>query len=333
CKGCRTDCPAGVDMAWLKARHQDAHPPVRGTDRLRRRLVADAPALLALASRAPALANALAAMPGSRRVARLAGLHPQRRPPKLAARSLRALAADRPHQAAPDVALFVDTFTDLLEPEIGVAALRYLDAAGARVVLAPNVCCGRTDISAGRLDRARERARENVRRLAPLARAGIAIAGLEPSCILTFRDEVPRLLDDDPDARAVAGAAFLIEEVIDRWPAPSLRPSARPYVVHPHCHAKALGARDAAASALAAVPGAQVQTLDAGCCGMAGSFGMQLERFELSKAIAGDRLLPELARRPAAVVVAGGTSCRTQIRDLAGVRAVHPVQALASQLA
>ncbi len=332
CKGCRTDCPAGVDLAWAKARHQQAHPPGGAVARLRELLLADAPALLALAGRAPVLANALGGMPGSGRLARLAGLHPQRRPPRLALRSLRALASGRPRQQRPDVALFVDTFTNLLEPEIGLAALRYLDAAGARPVLADNVCCGRADISAGRLDRARDRARDNVRRLAPLARAGVVIAGLEPSCIMTFRDEVPRLLPGDADARDVAASAFLIEEVLDRWPAPSLAAAPAPYVVHPHCHAKALGARDAAARALAAIPGARVTTLDAGCCGMAGSFGHRLDRYELSRRIAADRLLPELARRPEAIVVAGGTSCRSQIRDLGRVEAVHPVQALAARL-
>jgi Fe-S oxidoreductase len=230
------------------------------------------------------------------------------------------------------VAVFVDTFTDLLEPEIGVAALRYLDAAGARAALAPNVCCGRPDISVGRLDRARRRARENARRLAPLARAGVSIVGLEPSCILTFRDEAPRLLPDDPDVQAVAAAVFVIEDVLDRWSVPSLIPAPAPYVVHPHCHAKALGRRDAVGAVLGAIPDADVQTLDAGCCGMAGSFGYRLERYELSTAIAGDRLLPELARRPGAIVVASGTSCRTQIRDLAGLEAVHPMQALAARL-
>jgi Fe-S oxidoreductase len=228
--------------------------------------------------------------------------------------------------------VFVDTFTDLVEPEIGIAALQYLDRAGVRAGLAPNVCCGRADISVGRLDRARERVQENVRRLAPLARAGVVIAGLEPSCILTFRDEALRLLPDDPDVEAVAGAAFLLEEVLERWPTPSLSTAQSPYVVHPHCHAKALGTRRAAGAALARIPGAEVQTLDAGCCGMAGSFGYRLERYELSKAIAADRLLPELARRPGAIVVAGGTSCRAQIRDLAGLDAVHPIQALAAQL-
>jgi FAD/FMN-containing dehydrogenase/Fe-S oxidoreductase len=332
CKGCRTECPAGVDLAWLKARHQDAHPPTAPGARLRRRLLAETPALLGLAGRAPQLANALAAMPESRRLAKLAGLDPQRRPPRLAPRSLRKLTTNRPHAAQPDIAVFLDTFTNLLEPKVGLAALRYLDAAGARAVLAPNVCCGRADISVGRLDRARRRTRENARRLAPLARAGVLIVGLEPSCILTFRDEASRLLPDDPDVQAVAAAAFLIEEVLDRWPVPPLTPAPARYLVHPHCHAKALGARDAAGAVLGAIPGATVQMLDAGCCGMAGSFGYRRERYELSKAIAGDRLLPQLAHRPDAIVVAAGTSCRAQIRDLAGIEALHPMQALAARL-
>ncbi|HLH64766.1 MAG TPA: FAD-binding and (Fe-S)-binding domain-containing protein [Solirubrobacteraceae bacterium] len=332
CKGCRTECPAGVDMAWLKARHLHAHPPAGAVARLRRRLVAELPALLRLGSRAPALANALPAAPGFDRALALAGLDARRRAPRLAPRTLRTLAAGSPAVAEPDVALFVDTFSDVLEPEIGLAALRYLRAAGARPVLAPNVCCGRADISAGRLDRARRRARENVRRLAPLARAGVPIAGLEPSCVLTLRDEAPRLLDGDPDALAVARASFLAEELLDRWPVPPLRPAEASFLVHPHCHARAAGAAGAPAAALSAIPGASVRTLDAGCCGMAGAFGLRRGSFELSRAIAADRLLPAIAGEPGAVVVAGGTSCRAQLRDLAGIRALHPMQALAGAL-
>ncbi len=197
-----------------------------------------------------------------------------------------------------DVALFVDTFTQWLEPDIGLAALDYLDAAGAHPAVAPNVCCGRTYISAGMLDEARQLAVENVRRLLPLATSGVPIVGLEPSCILTLRDELTKLLPGDDDARTVSRHVLLFEEALDRWETPRLNPLEAAVIVHPHCHTKALARPGATAEAIGRIPAARVEMLDAGCCGMAGSFGYRSETYDLSVAMAKDRLRAGRQREP-----------------------------------
>jgi FAD/FMN-containing dehydrogenase/Fe-S oxidoreductase len=329
CKACISECPAGVDVAWLKAQHLAARPGRRSR---RERALADLPTTLARLGRVPHIANGVARTPLAVPLRRMLGLHPRRPLPRVARRPLRALAAGRYGARSVGAVLFVDTFTEWLEPEIGLAALDYLDAAGAAPALAPNVCCGRTYISAGMLDEATRLAEENVRRLLPLAQAGVPILGLEPSCILTLRDELPKLVPGE-EARTIARSALLLEEALERFDAPRLRRATTPMVVHPHCHARALSQAGAIAAALARIPGAEIETLDAGCCGMAGGFGYRRERFALSRAMAERALLPALRERPGAVVVAHGTSCRSQLADLAGIRALHPAQVLAGQLA
>jgi FAD/FMN-containing dehydrogenase/Fe-S oxidoreductase len=332
CKACRTECPAGVDLAWIKAQHLDARHAEKGIG-ARDRAFADVPVTLARLARAPRTSNLLARSPLGVLQRRRLGVHRNRRLPLLARRSFRDLTDGRYGPRRVDVALFVDTFTQWLEPDIGLAALDYLDAAGAHPAVAPNVCCGRTYLSAGMLDEARQLAVENVRRLLPLATSGVPIVGLEPSCILTLRDELVKLLPGDDDARTVSRHVLLFEEALDRWETPRLRPLEAAVIVHPHCHTKALARPGATAEAIGRIPAARVETLDAGCCGMAGSFGYRTENYDLSVAMAKDRLLPAVAAAPGAIVVAQGTSCRSQIADLAARRAVHPAQLLADQLA
>jgi Fe-S oxidoreductase len=158
----------------------------------------------------------------------------------------------------------------------------------------------------------------------------VPIVGVEPSCVLTLRDEALRLLPGDENARTVARQVFLIEEVLDRFGELPLAPLEQPVLVHPHCHAKALADPAAPARALQRAPGAQVTTIDAGCCGMAGAFGYRLANRELSHAMARDRLLPAIEAQPDAMVVAQGTSCRAQLHDVGGVKAVHPIQLLSA---
>jgi len=332
CKACRSDCPAGVDMAWIKTQHLDSQHADHGIHR-RDRAFAELPVTLHRLARMPRTANLLAASPVGTLQRRRLGIHRSRRLPRLARYGFRALTDGRYGPRRVDVALFVDTFTQWLEPDIGLAALDYLDAAGAHPAVAPNVCCGRTYLSAGMLDEARQLAVENVRRLLPLATSGVPIVGLEPSCILTLRDELVKLLPGDDDARTVARQVLLFEEALDRWETPSLKPLEAAVVVHPHCHTKALARPAAITEAVKRIPGARVETLDAGCCGMAGSFGYRAEHYELSVAMARDRLLPAIDANRDAIVVAQGTSCRGQIGDLAARRAVHPAQLLADQLA
>jgi FAD/FMN-containing dehydrogenase/Fe-S oxidoreductase len=327
CKACKGECPAGVDMAWIKA-EVTAERHLHGRATRAERAFAHLPERLARAARMPRTANAVAGSPIGRYALRRLGFDPQRKLPRLARTGFRELAEGRYGVRRVDVALFVDTFTQWIEPDVGMAALDVFDAIGATPAIAPNVCCGRTFISGGFLDEARYLAAENVRRLLPLAAAGVPLVGLEPSCVLTLRDELLRLLPGDEDARLVARHVFLFEEVLDRWDALDLAPLDRTVLVHPHCHARALADPHATARALSRAPGADVRTLDAGCCGMAGAFGYRLANRALSFAMANDRLVPAIREHPGAVLVAHGTSCRAQIRDVAGVEARHPAQLL-----
>ncbi len=230
------------------------------------------------------------------------------------------------------VVLLDDCFTTFQEPHIGRAAVAVLERMGYAVELA-GVCCGRAMISKGFLTDARDVARRGIRRLAKAAADGVPVLGLEPSCVLTLADEWPELVPG-PQAKAVAAAA----ELADAWVARqvgdsevSLAVSPHPgkAVFHPHCHQRALVGAAGTAAALKLVPGLGVTVLDAGCCGMAGAFGYEKEHFDVSLRIANLQLAPALAAAPDAVVVATGTSCRHQIRDVTGRHAVHPMELLA----
>ena len=235
---------------------------------------------------------------------------------------------------APDIVLLADTFNRYFEPENLRAAKRVLDAAGIKAAVAtPDaggrpLCCGRTFLSAGLVDKAREEAQNLVRALLPHARAGRPIVGLEPSCLLALRDEVPGLLPG-PDAEVVAKAAVLFEELIAdraergelslplRAPAPRL-------LLHGHCHQKAFGVMSAVERTLKLLPDTEIEAVETSCCGMAGSFGYGADTHAVSLKMGELDLLPAVrARAPDTIVVADGTSCRHQIRDGAGADAVH----------
>jgi len=244
------------------------------------------------------------------------------------------------------VILFPDTFTTYNDPQIGQAAVRVLEGAGYDVLL-PRVpiCCGRPMISKGLLDDAKALARQQLEWLAPYAEAGLSIIGLEPSCILTFRDEYPDLLDD-PRAQVLARQSFLVDEFLarelregratlrfraDRYGEDAHPP--RSYLLHGHCHQKALVGTSHALELLRLIPNAQAREVDSGCCGMAGSFGYEAEHYAISQAIGERALFPAVrALAPAAEVVAMGTSCRQQIADGTGRRARHLVEVLAEAI-
>jgi Fe-S oxidoreductase len=234
------------------------------------------------------------------------------------------------------VLLLDDCFMSLYEPQIGRAAVRVLEHAGYTVELARLTCCCRPMISKGMLEPSRRLVQEQAPRLAARLADGLPILGLEPSCLLTLSDEWPELVPG-PETRQIAAAA----ELADGWLARQakegrcglvLSPRAQKTLLHGHCHQKALTGVAPSASALRMVPHLKVETLDAGCCGMAGSFGFEREHYDLSVAIAGLALLPALAADPEALVVATGTSCRHQIKDLAGRKALHPLEVLAAGL-
>jgi Fe-S oxidoreductase len=238
------------------------------------------------------------------------------------------------------MALFVDTFTNYFHPSVGMAGLSAIERLGYGVALAPNVCCGRPFISQGLLDDARRRAQKNAARLFPLAEAGQPLVFLEPSCLSAVREDAPDLLagDDRRKAKAVAKRSMLFEEWLEaealagRAPL-QLRAGPKRVVLHGHCHQKAMDALAPAKALLARIPGVTVVDPDAGCCGMAGSFGYMRDHFDVSRAIGERRLLPAArALGDDAVLVASGTSCRQQILDFTGVRALHAAELVHSLL-
>ncbi|MDX6646277.1 MAG: hypothetical protein QOK40_2004, partial [Miltoncostaeaceae bacterium] len=235
----------------------------------------------------------------------------------------------RPTAGGRPVALVADTFTRYLHPAAGDAAVRVLTAAGASVQVVDPGCCGRALLSQGLVSAARRTARRALDRLAPHALAGRPIVVLEPSCWSMLADDLPDLLPDDPRARWVAESARTFERALLDLGGLELRPAGETDVlVHAHCHARALGGGADALAALRLLPHAIVRESGAGCCGMAGAFG--LLHPELSRRIAEQRLAP--AARAAGAVVAAGSSCRAQVERTTGRPALHPAEHLAAHL-
>jgi Fe-S oxidoreductase len=234
------------------------------------------------------------------------------------------------------VGLFIDTFTEYYYPSIGQAAVRVLESVGCRVEPVPLSCCGRPMISNGMLRQAQALGIRTLERLRPFVSAGVPIVGLEPSCLVTFRDEYPDLLPG-PSAESAARATYALEEYLALLAAAGIRPPYAPgnmrVLMHGHCHQKAMIRTTPALAALRAVPGSTVDEIDSGCCGMAGSFGVEREHYDISLSM-GERVLFKAVRAAAAdtVVVASGTSCRQQIAHGTGRRAVHLAEALALAL-
>lgn len=334
CKACKAECPAQVDLAamkaeWLAWRWREQTPP------LRTRLFAHLPVVSRRVAGplAPA-ANRLANGALGRAVRRRIGITPERALPAFARRPFTKHGARSRH--GDRVALFADTFARFHEPAIPRAAVRVLEAAGFAVDVLPYRCCGRTLLSAGFLRAARRRAEALVAAYARVVEAGVPVVGLEPSCVLTFRDELLRLLPHDARARALAQVALTFEEFVAahraRFEAVFGSAERGTALLHPHCHQKALGQPGAGEACLAAA-GFAVEVPDAGCCGMAGAFGYEAEHVALSRAMGERALAPAVRAAPAAtVVVAAGTSCRAQVADLTGRRAVHPAEVLAAAL-
>jgi Fe-S oxidoreductase len=348
CKGCRRECPTGVDMARMKIEVTAQRKAALGHT-LRDRLVAALPELAPFASRVPGLLNArnrigwLAHL-GERTLGLAAGRRlPRWRGDTFARRAVALGLASRDAALAADKAavLFVDTFNAAFEPDNAVAAVRVMQAAGYAVhVPAPRgaaLCCGRTALAAGMPERARIRARRLVETLLPFAERGLAIVGLEPSCLLTLRDEF-LAMGLGPGAETVARQALLFEEFIAREAAaarfaPRFRPARARMLVHGHCHQKAFGAMPSVLEALKLLPQAQVSLVESSCCGMAGTFGYEAEHHAISMKMAELALLPAVRAVPEALIVADGTSCRHQIADGSGREALHVARVLAEHLA
>jgi FAD/FMN-containing dehydrogenase/Fe-S oxidoreductase len=336
CKGCSSDCPAGVDMATYKA--EVLYQRYRRRPRPRAHYsLGWLPRWAALAARAPGLANAaLSRGPLAALAKRLGGIDARRPLPEFAAETFRDWFAARrpePGPAGTPVLLWVDTFTDHFTPEVGRAAVRVLEAAGYSVrITGEPVCCGLTWISTGQLTGARRQLRRTLRALDPAVRSGIPIVGLEPSCTAVLRGEMAELLPGDPRAPKVRAATRTLAELLaatGTWSPPDL--TGVRAVAQPHCHHHAVMGwhQD---SELLARAGAEVSAVG-GCCGLAGNFGVERGHYEVSVAVARTALLPAVrGAAPGTVVLADGFSCRTQLDQLAKVRGVHLAQLLASRL-
>jgi Fe-S oxidoreductase len=220
--------------------------------------------------------------------------------------------------------LFNDTFLNHYHPEIGIAAIELLERGGYAVNAIRPGCCGRPLISQGLLGEAQVNAAKLIEALAPIAERGEKIVFCEPSCLSAIKEDVPALLrgEEEQRARSVAKACVLFDEFAAQLDLP-LRPGPSRILLHGHCHQKSMGLLSASVALLSRIPGATVVDLDAGCCGMAGSFGYG--HYDVSVAIANRRLLPAVKEmKPGDVLAATGTSCRQQVKDLAGAAALHP---------
>jgi FAD/FMN-containing dehydrogenase/Fe-S oxidoreductase len=343
CKACKSECPSNVDMAKLKAEFQHAYY----ADRVRPRgdyLVKNIDLLSPLAARWAGIVN----WTGRQRFVRglleaITGIDRRRSLPEFHRNHFRRWFRQRTSKrkttqdtGQPSVILLDDCFTTFQEPSIGQAAVEILEQAGYRVELA-GFCCGRAMISKGFLQEARELASKTVPRLAERARQGVPILGLEPSCILTLADEWPELVPG-MHSQLVAAMAEPVESWLAKQAAAGtidlsfLAPTSPPVLLHTHCHQRALAGTSGTVSALRLIRNLNVSVLDAGCCGMAGAFGYEKTHYDISLAIAQLELIPALQAAPAATVIATGTSCRHQIRDLTGRMAYHPVELLAQSL-
>ena len=339
CKGCKAECPSNVDMAKMKYEFLHHYHAVNGLP-LRNRLFGHIARLSWLGSRLAPISNWIArSRPNRWLMERVAGID-RRRPLPAFARETFTDWFDR--RRAPveaprgDVVLFHDTFITYNAPEIGRAAVELLEVAGYRVQLVDKKCCGRPLISKGMLDEAKAHAEWNVARLLPWVDRGVAIVGLEPSCLLTLRDETVELVRTD-EARRVAASAFLLEEFLLRERArgltlPFANGHARKALLHGHCHQKAMVGTAPTVAALRWA-GYEVAEVDSGCCGMAGSFGFEREHYDVSVTLGNRRLAPAVKAATAETeIVAPGVSCRQQIEHLAGRQAKHPAQILREAL-
>ncbi len=339
CKGCRRECPTGVDMARMKIEFLSHYHARHGLP-LKDRLIAWLPRYAALAAPLAPLLGLRDRVPGLARLSeRLLGLSARRSLPQWQ-RPWRQLG--KPAVVSDvvgdgrDLVLFGDTFNRHFEPENLNAAERVLQAAGYRLhrVEAAGggrpLCCGRTFLSAGLVDEARREARRTLDALAPFVAAGARIAGLEPSCLFTFRDEFSSLLPAT-EVKPLAAAAFLMEEILiaDGARLPYADQGGRVAHVHHHCHQKAFAATGAVEAVLKTVPGLDVRIIESGCCGMAGAFGYGADTYDHSMAMAELSLLPALRMAGSGdLIAADGTSCRHQINDGIGREALHVARLL-----
>jgi len=346
CKACKAECPLGVDVAALKTEALAARYDVHGTP-LRSRIFGSIRSLNRLGSATAPLSNVPGRSgPVRRLMERVAGIAHQRPLPVFERETLprwfarREPARTSPAPSAGPVVFLADSFTSFTEPGIGRAAVELLESAGHEVRLESRGCCGRASLSKGLVDDAKKKAGRLARLLSEAHEPGTPVVGCEPSCLFTLRDEHRTLLPDNPQVRDVAERVRQVEELVgeaidegrlrlreDSWLA------GRRILYHGHCHQKAeVGTVDTVAL-LERIPGVTVVELDAGCCGMAGSFGFEAEHYEVSMTVGSDRLFPSVRAEPEDTVVAAtGVSCRQQIAHGTERLARHPLDLVRSVL-
>jgi len=331
CRACKAECPVGVDMARYKSEFLADYYSRHGTP-LQARALGNTANLAKLGSAFAPLSNWVA---GTGLNKKLLGLDPRRKLPEWRRDTFAHWAARKQRgKGTKRVTLFNDTFTNHYDPEIGIAAVEILERGGCTVDVIRPGCCGRPLISKGLLAEARAQAGQLVEALYPIAECGDKILFCEPSCLSVIKEDAASLLrgEQQEKALAVAKAALLWEEYAATLDLP-LRAGPRKILLHGHCHQKSMGLLEATKSLLARIPSTTVVDLDAGCCGMAGSFGYSKDHYDVSVAIANRKLLPAVkAMKSGEALVAVGTSCRHQVADLAGATAVHPAVLIRSLL-
>ncbi|HEX3645649.1 MAG TPA: FAD-linked oxidase C-terminal domain-containing protein [Vicinamibacterales bacterium] len=342
CRACKAECPVGVDVARFKSEFLAGYWQRHGMP-LKTGVLGHAHRVAKAGSALAPLSNLVAQSRMGRWInEQLLGIDRRRTPPVFARKTFAQCfeEAAGPQPMAAGVVLFVDTFTNYQHPAVGVAAAEVLETAGVAVRLVPHGCCGRPLISQGLLDEARAAARVNAEALFDAASRGERILFLEPSCLSAVREDAPSLLRGEAQRKAlvVGDACLLFEDYVEReWTAErlalNLRSGPSTVLLHGHCHQKAMGMLPPTRALLSRIPSCTVVDLDAGCCGMAGSFGYAKAHYEVSRQIGERRLLPAArAMTGDTVMVAPGTSCREQVAHFAGVKALHPAQLLRSLL-
>jgi FAD/FMN-containing dehydrogenase/Fe-S oxidoreductase len=341
CKGCKSECPSNVDVAKLKAEFLQHYYDANGVP-LRSRLIANFSTLSKLGSILPPAYNFFITAPGiSTLVKKLSGFAPGRSMPTLQRQTLRAWYKKQPRRngqpAKGSVVLFCDEFTNYNDTHIGIKAIELLHGLGYEVEIPEHAESGRTWLSKGLVRRAKDIANRNITFFAPLISTNKPLVGIEPSAILTFRDEYPDLATDSnlEASKKLAANTFTIEEFIAKEidaghiTADKFSSQTREIILHGHCQQKAISSTASTVKMLSLPANFKVKTLPTGCCGMAGSFGYEMEHYELSKQI-GELVLFPAVRKAAdeTIVAAPGTSCRHQIKDGTGRKALHPVEVL-----
>jgi FAD/FMN-containing dehydrogenase/Fe-S oxidoreductase len=336
CKGCKWECPSSVDMAAMKSEFLDSYNSIKGVS-LRTRLFANISRLSKWGSYFAPISNWLSRIPGARSALHhMLGIHHKRPLPTFARQSFDKIIQHRPMVANPingEVILFKDTFMNYNTPTVGTAALDLLEKTGFQPIVPDSVCCGRPMISKGLLDQAREQAQLNLDLLIPYVKKGLPIIGCEASCLSTIRDEYPRLLKST-ESKLLADNTYLIDEFLDALHANGklslqFNSEAKKVLLHGHCHQKAGSGTEPSLRLLRMPPNFDAYEIEAGCCGMAGSFGFEKEHYSLSMTIGNKDLFPAINSTMSDWEIATtGISCRQQIEHGTGRRPRHVVEIL-----